>query len=68
MILGILGPEVSWYLAVAAFLFATGALGVLLRRSPLIVLLSLEIMLNGANLALIAFSRRLGHEDRKSVV
>jgi NADH-quinone oxidoreductase subunit K len=32
----ILGPEVSWYLAVAAFLFATGAFGVLLRRSPLI--------------------------------
>ncbi len=54
------GPEVTWYLAVAAFLFATGALGVLLRRSPLIVLLSLEIMLNGANLALIAFARHHG--------
>ena len=54
------GPEVSWYLAVAAFLFATGTLGVLLRRSPLIVLLSLEIMLNGGNLALIAFARHLG--------
>jgi NADH-quinone oxidoreductase subunit K len=54
------GPEVTWYLAVAASLFATGALGVLLRRSPLIVLLSLEIMLNGANLALIAFSRHHG--------
>ena len=61
MTLGILGPEVSWYLAVAAFLFATGALGVLLRRSPLIVLLSLEIMLNGANLALIAFARHNGN-------
>jgi NADH:ubiquinone oxidoreductase subunit K len=55
------GPEVAWYLAVAAFLFATGALGVLLRRSPLIVLLSLEIMLNGANLALIAFARNQGN-------
>jgi NADH-quinone oxidoreductase subunit K len=55
------GPEVVWYLAVAAFLFATGALGVLLRRSPLIVLLSLEIMLNGANLALIAFARHTGN-------
>src|SRR5213076_3327812 len=54
------GPEVAWYLVVAAFLFATGALGVLLRRSPLIVLLSLEIMLNGGNLALIAFSRLHG--------
>ena len=57
------GPNVAWYLALAAFLFATGALGVLLRRSPLIVLLSLEIMLNGANLALIAFSRRWANGD-----
>ena len=54
------GPSVVWYLCVAGFLFCTGALGVLIRRSPLIVLLSLEIMLNGANLALIAFARRLG--------
>jgi NADH-quinone oxidoreductase subunit K len=58
-----LGPEVTWYLGVAAFLFATGAVGVLLRRNPLIVLLSLEIMLNGGNLALIAFSRLHGRGD-----
>ena len=63
MTIAMLGPEVSWYLGVAAFLFATGALGVLLRRSPLIVLLSLEIMLNGGNLALIAFSRHQGRGD-----
>jgi NADH-quinone oxidoreductase subunit K len=55
-----LGPDVAWYLAVSAILFSIGVLGVLLRRSPLIVLLSLEIMLNGGNLALIAFSRRNG--------
>ena len=58
-----LGPDIAWYLVVAAFLFATGALGVLIRRSPLIVLLSLEIMLNGGNLALIAFSRHFGNGD-----
>ncbi len=58
-----LGPNVSGYLIIAAFLFATGALGVLIRRSPLIVLLSLEIMLNGANLALIAFARHFGSEQ-----
>jgi NADH-quinone oxidoreductase subunit K len=52
-----LGPGVAWYLGIAAFLFGTGVFGVLVRRNPLIVLLSLEIMLNGANLALIAFSR-----------
>jgi NADH-quinone oxidoreductase subunit K len=54
------GPDVSWYVTLSAFLFATGALGVLLRRNPLIVLLSLEIMLNSANLALIGFARHLG--------
>ena len=58
-----LGPNAAWYLCVAAFLFATGALGVLLRRNPLIVLLPLEIMLNGANLALIGYSRQLGGGD-----
>ena len=57
------GPSVGWYLIVAAALFGIGSLGVMLRRSPLIVLLSLEIMLNGANLALIAFARQLGDLD-----
>jgi NADH-quinone oxidoreductase subunit K len=57
------GPDVPAYLVVAAILFSIGALGVLLRRSPLIILLSLEIMLNGANLALIAFSRHFANLD-----
>jgi NADH-quinone oxidoreductase subunit K len=57
------GPGVGWYLIVAAILFGVGAMGVMLRRSPLIVLLSLEIMLNAGNLALIAFSRQLGSVD-----
>jgi NADH-quinone oxidoreductase subunit K len=57
------GPEVAWYLALAGMLFTIGALGVLVRRSPLIILLSVEIMLNGANLALIAFARHFGTED-----
>lgn len=57
------GPGIPWYLAVAGILFATGTAGVLLRRSTLIVLLSLEIMLNSANLALVAFSRQFGALD-----
>jgi NADH:ubiquinone oxidoreductase subunit K len=58
-----LGPGVPWYLAVASALFAIGAMGVLLRRSPLIVLLSIEIMLNASNLAFVAFSRLFGRAD-----
>jgi NADH-quinone oxidoreductase subunit K len=57
------GPGVGWYLIVAGILFATGAMGVMLRRSPLIVLLSLEIMLNAGNLTLVAFSRQVGALD-----
>ena len=58
-----MGPDLTWYLAIAAFLFAIGTLGVMLRRSPLIILLSIEIMLNGANLAFISFSRHFAKGD-----
>jgi NADH:ubiquinone oxidoreductase subunit K len=54
---------VEWYLVLSALLFATGAVGVLVRRSPLVILLCLELMLNSANLSLIAFSRSLGDQD-----
>jgi NADH:ubiquinone oxidoreductase subunit K len=55
--------NVGWYLVVSAILFCIGAGGVMVRRNPLVILLCLEIMLNGANLALVAFSRLWGGED-----
>jgi NADH:ubiquinone oxidoreductase subunit K len=55
--------DVSWYLVLSALLFAIGAGGVLIRRSPLVILLCLELMLNAGNLALLAFSRANGNED-----
>jgi NADH-quinone oxidoreductase subunit K len=55
--------DVSWYLVLSALLFAVGACGVLLRRSPLVILLCLELMLNAGNLALVAFSRSAGNEE-----
>jgi NADH:ubiquinone oxidoreductase subunit K len=54
---------IGWYLAVSALIFTIGAAGVLTRRSPLVILLCLELMLNAANLALIAFSRMHGNAD-----
>ncbi|MTD44929.1 NADH-quinone oxidoreductase subunit NuoK [Conexibacter sp. W3-3-2] len=54
---------IGWYLAVSALIFAIGAGGVLTRRNPLVILLCLELMLNAANLALIAFSRMHGDGD-----
>ena len=58
-----MGPGIASYLVVSVVLFSIGAFGVLIRRSPLIVLLSLEIMLNAGNLALLAFARHLGDGD-----
>jgi NADH-quinone oxidoreductase subunit K len=55
--------DTSWYLVLSALLFAVGASGVLLRRSPLVILLCLELMLNAGNLALLAMSRSLGDQD-----
>jgi NADH-quinone oxidoreductase subunit K len=51
-------PE--WVLLVSAALFALGVVGVLLRRSAIVILMSVEIMLNAANLSFITFSRMHG--------
>jgi NADH-quinone oxidoreductase subunit K len=50
----------SWYLGISVVLFAMGALGVLIRRNPLIIFMSVELMLNAANLAFVAFARSFG--------
>ena len=55
--------SVEWYLVVSALVFSIGAGGILVRRNPLVILLCLELMLNAANLALIAFSRAYGSSD-----
>jgi NADH-quinone oxidoreductase subunit K len=55
--------SLDWFLVVSALVFATGAGGVLTRRNPLVILLCLELMLNAANIALIAFARMWGNGD-----
>ena len=55
--------NIEWYLFLSAFIFAIGAGGVVYKRNPLVVLLCLELMLNAANLAFIAFSRMHGNAD-----
>lgn len=51
---------VGWYVALSVVLFTIGALGVLLRRNALIIFMSIELMLNSANLLLVAFAREYG--------
>ena len=48
---------VSYYIALSAILFTIGTLGVLIRRNPLIIFMSIELMLNAGNLAMVAFTR-----------
>ena len=51
---------VTWYLYLAAILFAIGLSGVLTKRNALIVMMSVELMLNAANLTFLAFARQKG--------
>ena len=59
---------VSWYLLLAAALFSIGIFGALTRRSGIAIFLSIELMLNAANLALVAYSRLLGDRAGQMVV
>lgn len=47
----------TYYILLSAALFAIGVLGVLVRRNAIVVFMSVELMLNAANLALVAFAR-----------
>ena len=49
--------HIEWYITLSALIFCIGAYGVMTRRNPLVLLLSIELMLNAGNLALLAFSR-----------
>jgi NADH-quinone oxidoreductase subunit K len=56
------------YLMLSAVLFATGTMGVFLRRNVITVLLSIEVMLNAVNLAFIAFGRTMGSVDGQVIM
>ena len=58
----------SYYLILSAVVFAIGVLGVLIRRNLIVLLMSIELMLNGVNLTFIAFSRYLGSIDGQIMV
>jgi NADH-quinone oxidoreductase subunit K len=55
------GLTINHYLMLSAMLFATGVLAVTLRRNAIGVLIGIELMLNAANINLVAFSRHLGN-------
>jgi NADH-quinone oxidoreductase subunit K len=52
-----------WLIGLSTALFMVGALGVLIRRNPLVVFMSIELMLNAVNLAFVTFGRFLNSQD-----
>ena len=60
--------DINWYIALSGILFTIGALGVLLRRNAIILFMSIELMLNSANLLFVAFARHLGDLDGQVLV
>lgn len=53
----------GWLLGLSGFIFSLGAFGVLVRRNPLVIFMSIELMLNAANLALVAYGRYLNSQE-----
>ncbi|HEY7647591.1 MAG TPA: NADH-quinone oxidoreductase subunit NuoK [Methylomirabilota bacterium] len=60
-------PE-TYYLALSAVLFTMGVVGVVIRRNPLVIFMSVELALNAANLALVAFGQRYGSPEGQVLV
>jgi NADH-quinone oxidoreductase subunit K len=53
-------PTATWYLLLSAVLFGVGAVGLLVRRNPLVMFMCIELMLNAVNLSFVAFATHFG--------
>ena len=58
----------SWYLALSAVLFGIGAVGVLVRRSLIVIFMAIELMLNAVNLSFVTFARLNNSIDGQVIV
>ena len=63
-----MGVPEHYYVALSAILFTIGVVGVVIRRNPLVIFMSIELMLNAANLALVAFGQRHGTAQGQALV
>ena len=68
MILAEVVPTPTWYLVLGAVLFGVGAVGLLVRRNPLVMFMCIELMLNAVNLSFVALSRRLDDINGQTAV
>jgi NADH-quinone oxidoreductase subunit K len=67
-VLSALEPTTTWYLLLAALLFTIGAVGVLVRRNPLVMFMCIELMLNAVNLTFVSLATTLADIDGQTVV
>jgi NADH-quinone oxidoreductase subunit K len=68
VILAALEVTPSWYLVLASAMFAIGAVGILVRRNPLVMFMCVELMLNAVTLSFVTFSRALDDVHGQTVV
>jgi NADH-quinone oxidoreductase subunit K len=61
-------PTTSYYMILAALLFAIGAFGLMVRRNPLVMFMCVELMLNAVNLTFVALATRFGNIDGQTAV
>ena len=61
-------PTTTWYLLLAAVLFTMGAVGLLVRRNPLVMFMCVELMLNAVNLSFVSFAKALDDVGGQVVV
>ena len=63
-----LAPTPTWYLLLAAVLFAMGTVGLLIRRNPLVMFMCIELMLNAVNLSFVSFASALDDVNGQTAV
>jgi len=60
--------ELWWYILLSLILFTIGVIGVLIRRNAIVIFMSIELMLNAVNIALVAFSRHFNNLNGQIMV
>ena len=64
----VIAPTTTWYLVLAAVLFTIGAMGVLVRRNPLVMFMCIELMLNAVNLTFVSLGRAMADINGQAIV
>jgi NADH-quinone oxidoreductase subunit K len=64
----VIAPTTTWYLVLSAVLFTIGAMGVLVRRNPLVMFMCIELMLNAVNLTFVSLGRAMTDINGQAIV